>query len=85
LYGSSVIEVLNHPSVCVAADVNEVLLVDDRGAVEEGMSSNFFAVTNGVVHTADEGVLKGTVRELVLEVCVGPGTERTQVDIRLRL
>lgn len=57
--------------VCrLAADVNEVLLIDDLGAVEEGMSSNFFVVMGGAVYTADEGVLKGTVRELVLQVWI---------------
>lgn len=48
--------------------MNEVLLIDENGNVEEGMSSNFFAVHKGTVYTAEEGVLKGTVRELVLEV-----------------
>jgi hypothetical protein len=87
VYGSpGIVSILLIQSVCVAADVNEVLLVDDRGAVEEGMSSNFFAVANGVVYTADEGVLKGTVRELVLQVCVVGlvvGTEHTP-DIRFK-
>lgn len=52
------------------ADANEVVLVDEAGNMEEGMSSNFFAVQGGTVLTADEGVLKGTVREIVLRVCV---------------
>eukprot|EP00123_Amoebidium_parasiticum_P012083 comp21100_c0_seq1/m.28494 comp21100_c0_seq1/g.28494 ORF comp21100_c0_seq1/g.28494 comp21100_c0_seq1/m.28494 type:complete len:385 (-) comp21100_c0_seq1:447-1601(-) len=52
------------------SDVNEILLVDDQGSIAEGMSSNFFAVTlDGVVETADEGILKGTVRDVTLQVC----------------
>lgn len=49
-------------------DVEEVLLVDDRGAILEGSSSNFFAVLDGELRTADEGVLVGTTRTLVLAV-----------------
>ena len=40
------------------ADVNEVLLQDRDGNVLEGSSSNFFAVMDGVVYTAGEGVLQ---------------------------
>lgn len=51
------------------ADVNEVLLVSPEGQLLEGLTSNFFVLgTDGAVHTADEGVLNGTVRELILEV-----------------
>lgn len=57
------------------ADVNEVLLVTPDGHVLEGLTSNFFVLGADVaVHTADEGVLSGTVRELILEVgalCAG--------------
>lgn len=48
---------------------NEVLLSNDAGEIHEGMSSNFFGVIDGSVITADEGVLKGLTRKLVLEVC----------------
>lgn len=34
----------------------------------EGLSSNFFAIQDGALLTADEGVLSGTIREIVLEV-----------------
>ncbi|GAB4821805.1 hypothetical protein N2152v2_008851 [Parachlorella kessleri] len=50
------------------ADVNEVLLADPSGRVLEGSTSNFFAVVGGVVHTAGEGVLEGTVRAVALDV-----------------
>jgi branched-chain amino acid aminotransferase len=48
--------------------VEEVLLVDEHGAILEGSSSNFFAVLDGALRTADEGVLVGTTRTLVLAV-----------------
>lgn len=51
------------------AGVNEVLLVSHEGQLLEGLTSNFFVLdSQGAVVTADEGVLNGTVRELVLEV-----------------
>lgn len=51
------------------ADVNEVLLVSPDGLLLEGLTSNFFVLSaDGAMQTADEGVLSGTVRELVLQV-----------------
>lgn len=49
-------------------DVNEILLMEESGAVVEGMSSNLFVLSGGTVLTAGEGVLIGTVRNLVLKV-----------------
>jgi len=51
----------------IPADVNEALLVDESGAVLEGLSSNFFAVKQGELWTASEGVLSGITRQLVLD------------------
>lgn len=66
-WSSSVFELL-----CVQdakpPDVNEILLLDEDGGVLEGMSSNVFIVVGGKVATPGEGVLVGTVRNLVLEV-----------------
>ena len=42
--------------------------MDASGAIMEGLSSNFFAVLNGTLYTAGEGVLAGTVREVALAV-----------------
>jgi len=52
---------------------NEVLLVSDDGYMLEGMQSNFYAVKRGRVITADQGVLRGSVRETVLKVCARVG------------
>ena len=46
--------------------VNELLLVDERGRILEGTSSNFFAVLDGRLRTAGEDVLQGVTRGLVL-------------------
>eukprot|EP00124_Ichthyophonus_hoferi_P001924 Ihof_evm9s115 gene=Ihof_evmTU9s115 len=51
------------------ADVNEILLVNANGGITEGMSSNFFVIMGGYVITPDEGILKGTVRDVTLLVC----------------
>ncbi|MGH2347165.1 MAG: aminotransferase class IV [Chloroflexota bacterium] len=45
---------------------HELLLLSPEGAILEGSSSNFFAILSGVLHTAEEGVLVGTTRNLVL-------------------
>ena len=57
-----------------AAAAEEVLLVDASGGVLEGTQTNFFALdAAGCVVTAGDGVLEGTVRRLVLEVCEAEG------------
>jgi branched-chain amino acid aminotransferase len=55
----------------LAAGANDVLLVSDEGEILEGSSSNFFAVLDGVLRTAHEGVLAGTTRAMVLDVAEG--------------
>jgi branched-subunit amino acid aminotransferase/4-amino-4-deoxychorismate lyase len=47
-------------------DFNEVVLVTEDGALYEGLSSNFFVLHGGVLYTAGEGILLGSVREAVL-------------------
>ena len=50
------------------AGVEEGLIVAGDGTVLEGLSSNFFAVREGVLRTEGERVLLGVTRSLVLEV-----------------
>lgn len=52
-------------------DAHEGLLVGDDSAVLEGLSSNFFAVREGILHTENERVLLGVTRSVVLEVSRG--------------
>lgn len=47
--------------------LNEAILVDNQGRLLEGLSSNFFAVLQGELRTAGEGVLAGITRSLTLE------------------
>lgn len=46
----------------------EHLLLDDRGRILEGSSSNFWAVRDGVIHTAGAGVLEGITRAIILQI-----------------
>jgi branched-chain amino acid aminotransferase len=70
------------------AGVEEGLILGDDGAILEGLSSNFFAVVDGVLRTEEERALAGVTRSLVLEVAEGlmpverravPGRERPRV------
>ena len=46
----------------------EYLLLDDRNRILEGTGTNFWAVREGVVYTAGEGVLEGVTREILLKI-----------------
>ncbi|MEZ4713290.1 MAG: aminotransferase class IV [Caldilineaceae bacterium] len=48
-------------------DAYEYLMVNQQGQILEGLSSNFYGVLNGVFHTANEGVLEGITRQIILE------------------
>jgi branched-subunit amino acid aminotransferase/4-amino-4-deoxychorismate lyase len=49
------------------------LLLDGEGRILEGSTSNFYAVRGGVVWTADEGVLEGITRGIVLQLVAEGG------------
>ncbi len=46
----------------------ECLMVDQNGYILEGTTSNFYAVRDGLLWTAGQGVLEGLARKLVLQV-----------------
>ncbi len=50
-----------------AGGIHEVLMVSAEGRLLEGLSSNFYAVRSGVVWTAEEDVLAGITRALILD------------------
>lgn len=52
-------------------DMYDVLLCDGEGGILEGTSSNFYAVIDGVLHTAGQGALEGIARSILLEVAPG--------------
>jgi branched-chain amino acid aminotransferase len=66
----------------VTEDVNEILMVDDQGLVLEGLSSNVFAVKSGQIWTADDGVLHGLTRQIVLEEAKADGQKVNFQSIR---
>ncbi len=51
--------------------VHEKLMVNAQGEILEGFSSNFYAVLEGRLHTASEGVLAGVTRKVVLAEAEG--------------
>jgi branched-chain amino acid aminotransferase len=48
--------------------IHEGLLLAGDGAILEGLSSNFFAVLDGTLHTEDARALPGVTREVALDV-----------------
>jgi branched-chain amino acid aminotransferase len=57
----------------VPEGIHEVVMVDEQGRALEGLSSNFFAVKDGVIWTAAEGVLAGITRQTVLDIIRAQG------------
>ena len=60
---------------CLEADskIYECLMLDEDDCILEGTTSNFYAVRDGVLWTAGQGVLEGVARRLVLEVVASLG------------
>ena len=48
-------------------DIDEAVMVREDGMLLEGLSSNFFAVIDGKIYTADEDILPGIIRNMALE------------------
>lgn len=51
-----------------AKKVYEVLLVDEKGFVREGASTNIFMVKKGVIRTPGRNILKGLTRDRVIHL-----------------
>lgn len=70
--------------------VEEVLLAVRAGGdaeghcVLEGSETNFFAAMGGKLYTADDGILNGTVRRMVLSECEKAGIEVVRTAPALR-
>lgn len=62
----------------------EILMYDDKGDFLEGLSSNFYAVKDGKVYTAEEGVLSGTTRDFVLKIAKECGIEVVLNPVNLK-
>lgn len=67
-----------------AAGAHEALLLDERGFVTEGSSSNVFAVRGGRVLTPPlaAGILEGVTRGLVLRLARGLGLPAEETALR---
>ncbi len=46
----------------------ERLIVDGQGRILEGMMTNFWAVKEGTVYTAKDGILEGVTRKIILSL-----------------
>jgi branched-chain amino acid aminotransferase len=55
-------------------DIFEILLTHN-GRILEGMTSNFFCVRHGVLHTAGRGVLSGVTRQTVITIARQAGIQ----------
>lgn len=54
----------------MASDVEEIILMDPADhRLLEGSQTNFYAIQKGTLYTAEDEILKGTVRALVLDGC----------------
>lgn len=51
----------------------EYIMLDDAGHLLEGISTNFYGVRDGVLHTAGSGVLEGITRTIVLNLATRLG------------
>jgi branched-chain amino acid aminotransferase len=51
-----------------APGVYEGILVSEDGRLLEGLSSNFYAIADGAIYTAGEGVLRGMAQRVVMQV-----------------
>jgi len=67
-----------------AAGAHEALLLDARGFVTEGSSSNVFAVRGGALHTPPlaAGILEGVTRGVVLRLARDAGVAAEEVPLR---
>jgi branched-chain amino acid aminotransferase len=57
------------------AGINEYFLLDKDGNLLEGMTSNIFVIKDNIIWTAEQGVLPGITRQVVLEVIASTGIE----------
>lgn len=53
--------------------VYELIMVDERDRILEGITSNFFAVRAGTIHTARDGILSGVTRHVILDLAQSAG------------
>jgi len=57
----------------LSSDIEEVIMIDEHNHILEGLTSNFYAVMDGIIYTAGEEVLHGITRQIVLEIAQRAG------------
>jgi branched-subunit amino acid aminotransferase/4-amino-4-deoxychorismate lyase len=72
------IEAAEHVRKSLPENAYEAIMIGRNGRFLEGLSSNFFAVKNGEIWTADEGVLPGVTRSIILKLA-----EQSAVPVHL--
>lgn len=58
---------------CKNNSLEESIILDTENKLLEGLSSNFFAVRNNVIYTADQEVLSGATRDIILDEVTSAG------------
>lgn len=61
--------VANRLRKTVSSKIHEIVMIDTNGYLLEGLSSNFWGVMDGVVHTEKDRVLNGITRSIIMELC----------------
>jgi branched-chain amino acid aminotransferase len=68
----------------ISKDINEVLLSNSNEEILEGLSSNFYAVIANALFTAEEGILPGITRKIVLEEAVSHQIPLLRKPVKLK-
>ncbi len=64
---------------CKENNLEESIMINKNGELLEGLSSNFFAVKNGTIFTAEDDVLKGSIREIIVDEI-----KKNQIQLKLK-
>lgn len=67
----------------LSPDLHEILMVNSRREITEGLTSNFFGVLENKIFTAEEGVLLGITRSALIEEAQGFGFEIVHQPVRV--
>lgn len=81
---SNVFDVRNKMLKLKSEDSHEVVLYNEKEEITEGLTCNFFCFFNDTLYTAkDELVLKGTMREQIIQICeeVGITLKKESINI----
>jgi branched-chain amino acid aminotransferase len=62
------ISLRNEAVKCISEHAYEGIILNSDGYLMEGFSSNFYAILEGRLHTAEEEILHGIARRVVLEI-----------------